>query len=532
MVQTPIDKTPFPKLTRGRTAAVALGLGATLALSPMVWAENPAPGATAVPQTMTSPVALIQQQSFAPLVKKVLPAVVNISVTQKSGADQMSEEQEQSPGSPFQGFPNSPFDEMLRRFFEQQNPDGGGGHAFPQMPGGQPQRIALGSGFIVDPSGYVVTNNHVVGDAGKVEVILQDKSKYTAKIVGRDPKTDLAVLKIKADKPLPYVSFGDSSAAQVGDWVMAVGNPFGLGGTVTTGIISARGRDINEGPYDDFLQIDAPINRGNSGGPTFNLEGQVIGINTAIYSPNGGSVGIGFAVPSNVAKNIIAQLEEHGKITRGWLGVQIQEVTPAIAASLGLHDDQGALVAVVNPDGPAAKAGLKQGDVVLAFNANTVDQLHDLPRLVATAAPGSEATVTVWRDGHKTDLQTKLGELPDNSKVASAADGQNEEQASQASALGMRFAPLTNRLRQELHIAKGVDGVVVTRVDSGSAADEVGLTDGDVIVSVNQQLVRTPEEAAAKLNQVAHSQKKTALLLLNRHGVTQYVGMTLGANQG
>jgi S1-C subfamily serine protease len=237
MVQTPIDKTPFPKLTRGRTAAVALGLGATLALSPMVWAENPAPGATAVPQTMTSPVALIQQQSFAPLVKKVLPAVVNISVTQKSGADQMSEEQEQSPGSPFQGFPNSPFDEMLRRFFEQQNPDGGGGHAFPQMPGGQPQRIALGSGFIVDPSGYVVTNNHVVGDAGKVEVILQDKSKYTAKIVGRDPKTDLAVLKIKADKPLPYVSFGDSSAAQVGDWVMAVGNPFGLGGTVTTGII-------------------------------------------------------------------------------------------------------------------------------------------------------------------------------------------------------------------------------------------------------------------------------------------------------
>jgi serine protease Do len=189
-------------------------------------------------------------------------------------------------------------------------------------------------------------------------------------------------------------------------------------------------------------------------------------------------------------------------------------------------------VAVVNPDGPAAKAGLKQGDVVLAFNGNTVDQLHDLPRLVATAAPGSEATVTVWRDGHKTDLQTKLGELPDNSKVASAADGQNEEQASQASALGMRFAPLTNRLRQELHIAKGVDGVVVTRVDSGSAADEVGLTDGDVIVSVNQQLVRTPEEAAAKLNQVAHSQKKTALLLLNRHGVTQYVGMTLGANQG
>ncbi|HXC89733.1 MAG TPA: DegQ family serine endoprotease [Stellaceae bacterium] len=534
MVQSPTDKIRFPKLTRGRAAAAAFGLGATLALSPMVLAENPAPLTPAAPQPMTAPVALIQQQSFAPLVKKVLPAVVNISVTQKAGADQMSEEREQFQGSPFQGFPSSPFDEMLRRFFEQQNPGGGEEHAFPQMPGGQPQRIALGSGFIVDPSGYVVTNNHVVGDAGKVEVILQDKTKYTAKIVGRDPKTDLAVLKIKADKPLPYVSFGDSSAAQVGDWVMAVGNPFGLGGTVTTGIISARGRDINEGPYDDFLQIDAPINRGNSGGPTFNLEGQVIGINTAIYSPNGGSVGIGFAVPSNVAKNIIAQLEEHGKIVRGWLGVQIQEVTPAIAASLGLHGDHGALVAVVNPDGPAAKAGLKQGDVVLAFNGSQVDQLHDLPRLVATASPGSEATVTVWRDGRKTDLQAKLGELPDNSKVASAAGPQDQEEgsASQASALGMRFEPLTNRLRQELHIAKGIDGVVVAKVDNGSAAENVGLADGDVIVSVNQQPVHTPQEAAARLTEVAHSSNKTALLLLNRHGVTQYVGMSLGANQG
>jgi len=531
MLNVSADKTRLPKVTRGRAAALGFGLGATLALSPMVWAENPTPAAPSA-QTMTSPVALIQQQSFAPLVKKVLPAVVNISVTQKAGADQMSEEQEQFQGSPFPGFPNSPFDEMLRRFFDQQNPGGGGGHMFPQMPGGQPQRIALGSGFIIDPSGYVVTNNHVVGDAGKVEVILQDKTKYNAKIIGRDPKTDLAVLKIKVDKPLPYVAFGDSSAAQVGDWVMAVGNPFGLGGTVTTGIISARGRDINEGPYDDFLQIDAPINRGNSGGPTFNLEGQVIGINTAIYSPNGGSVGIGFAVPSNVAKNIVAQLEEHGKITRGWLGVQIQEVTPAIAASLGLHGDHGALVAVVNPDGPAAKAGLKQGDVILGFNGSEIDQLHDLPRLVATASPGSEATVTVWRDGHKSELQAKLGELPDNNKVASAAGEQDEDRASQASASGMHFAPLTNRLRQELHIAKGVEGVVVAGIDNGSAADGIGLTDGDVIMSINQQPVHTPEEAADKLKEAAHSSKKTALLLLNRHGVTQYVGMTLGANQG
>jgi serine protease Do len=476
-----LSKTRLPRLTRGRAAAAAFGLGATLALTPMVWAENPTAASPAAPQTMTSPVALIQQQSFAPLVKKVLPAVVNISVTQKGEADQMADEQDQ--GGPFQGFPNSPFDEMLRRFFDQQNP--GGGHAFPQMPDGQARRIALGSGFIVDPSGYVVTNNHVVGDAAKVQVILQDKTKYTARIVGRDPKTDLAVLKIKADQPLPYVTFGDSNAAQVGDWVMAVGNPFGLGGTVTTGIISARGRDINEGPYDDFLQIDAPINRGNSGGPTFNLNGQVIGINTAIYSPNGGSVGIGFAVPSNVAKSIVAQLEEHGKINRGWLGVQIQELTPAIAASL-----------------------------------------------VAAVAPNTPATVAVWRNGREIELQAKLGELPDNNQVASANSGPVEEGSAQATALGMRFAPLTNELRQELHVAKSVDGVVVTRVENGSAAEDVGLAQGDVVVAINQQPVHTPQEAAARLNEAVHSPKKTVLLLLNRHGVTEYVGMSLGANQG
>jgi serine protease Do len=523
-----LSKTRLPRLTRGRAAAAAFGLGATLALTPMVWAENPTAASPAAPQTMTSPVALIQQQSFAPLVKKVLPAVVNISVTQKAGADQMADEQDQ--GGPSQGFPNSPFDEMLRRFFDQQNP--GGGHAFPEMPGGQARRIALGSGFIVDPSGYIVTNNHVVGDAAKVQVILQDKTKYTARIVGRDPKTDLAVLKIKADQPLPYVTFGDSNAAQVGDWVMAVGNPFGLGGTVTTGIISARGRDINEGPYDDFLQIDAPINRGNSGGPTFNLNGQVIGINTAIYSPNGGSVGIGFAVPSNAAKTIVAQLEEHGKINRGWLGVQIQEVTPAIAASLGLHGERGALVAVVTPNGPAAKAGLKQGDVILAFYGARVSELHDLPRLVAAVPPNTATTVAVWRDGRETELQTKLGALPENDQVASANSGPADEGAAQATALGMRFAPLTNELRQELHIAKSVDGVVVTRVDSGGAAEDVGLAQGDVVVAINQQPVRTPQEAAARINEAAHSPKKTVLLLLNRHGVTEYVGMSLGANQG
>jgi serine protease Do len=527
------SRTPHPWLNRKRAAVIGFGLGATLALSPFVWAENPAipdnPAKTppAVPQTLTSPVALIQQQSFAPLVKKVSPAVVNISVSQKADADAMVEEPEIAP-SP--GFPNSPFDEFLRRFFEQQVP-GGQRHLFPQGPSGQARRIALGSGFIIDPSGYVVTNNHVVGDAAKVEVTLQDNSKYTAKIIGRDPKTDIAILKINADKPLPHVTFGDSSAAQVGDWVMAVGNPFGLGGTVTTGIISARGRDIHSGPFDDFLQIDAPINRGNSGGPTFNLEGEVIGINTAIYSPNGGSVGIGFAVPSNVAKPIVAQLEEHGKVSRGWLGVQIQEVTPAIAASLGLHGEQGALVAVVTAGSPGAKAGIKQGDVILSFNGTEVGRLRDLPRLVAGTAPDTEATMTVWRNGQKVQLQAKIGELA-NEKVASATGGEDEEQPMKAEASGMHFAPLTAQLRRELHVAKDVHGVVVTRVDSGSAAKDVGLSEGDILVTIDQQPVNTPQEAADKLKEVANSPKKSALLLLNRHGVTQYVGVNLGGNNG
>jgi len=525
--------TPHPWLNRKRAAAIGFGLGATLALSPFVWAENPpiadtpstvSPGA---PQTLTSPVALIQQQSFAPLVKKVSPAVVNISVSQKADADAMVQEPEIAP-SP--GFPNSPFDEFLRRFFEQQGP-GGQRHLFPQNPGGQAKRIALGSGFIVDPSGYVVTNSHVVGDAAKVEVTLQDNNKYTAKIIGRDPKTDIAVLKINADKPLPYVKFGDSSAAQVGDWVMAVGNPFGLEGTVTTGIISARGRDIHSGPFDDFLQIDAPINRGNSGGPTFNLEGEVIGINTAIYSPNGGSVGIGFAVPSNVAKTIVAQLEEHGKVSRGWLGVQIQEVTPAIAASLGLHGEQGALVAVVASGSPAAKAGIKQGDVILSFNGTEVSHLRDLPLAVAATAPDTDATITIWRSGQPVQLQAKVGELA-NEQVASADGSEDEGQPMKAEAMGMHFAPLTAQLRRELHVGKDVHGVVVMRVDSGSVAEDVSLSEGDVLVAIDQQPVNTPEEAAAKLQEVANSPKKSALLLLNRHGVTQYVGVNLGGNNG
>lgn len=509
-------------LKKGRAAALGFGLGASLALSPLVWAQNP-PAAAPAPEP-AAPV--LPQQSFAPLVKKVLPAVVNISVTEKSDVEGLSDRLPEA-------FRGSPFDDFLKRFFDRH---GGEGQAIPHPFRGSPdeeggaKRIALGSGFIIDPSGYIVTNNHVVGEAAKVEVILQDNSKYTARIVGRDPRTDIAVLKIKADKSLPHVSFGDSNVAQVGDWVVAVGNPFGLGGSVTTGIISARGRDIHTGQFDDFLQIDAPINRGNSGGPTFNLNGEVIGINTAIYSPNGGSVGIGFAVPSNVAKAVVTQLESSGKVSRGWLGVQIQEVTPAIAASLGLEGERGALVSVVTPNSPGAEAGLKQGDVVLSFNGSEVKQLRDLPRLVAATAPGSIAKIQVWRNGQSTELQIKLGEAPENPRVAAAEDQSSGE--SRAEAIGLHFGALTGEMRRELRLGRDAHGVVITGVDDGSAAEAVGLSRGDVLVSINQQPVSTPEQAVQKLQEIAKSPQKTVLLLLDRHGVSQYLGMDLGKDSG
>ena len=507
---------------RRRAALAVIGLGSVLALCPQVWAQTPATNGTA---GIPAPGAMMQQESFAPLVKRVLPAVVNISVTEGTKASPMADQESEG-----QDFRQSPFDEMLRRFFDQQ----GQNNPFDQAPGDNGiKRIALGSGFIIDAEGHIVTNNHVVGDATKVEVTLQDGDKYTAKIVGRDPRTDLAVLKIDAGKSLPYVSFGDSDAAQIGDWVVAVGNPFGLGGSVTTGIISARGRDIHTGQFDDFLQIDAPINRGNSGGPTFNLSGQVIGINTAIYSPNGGSVGIGFAVPSNVAKTVVAALEQHGKVVRGWLGVQIQKVTPAIAGSLGLKSDHGALVAMVTPGSPSAAAGLKQGDVILGFNGKDITKLRDLPHDVAADQPGSKATLTVWRDGKQTQVDVKLGEMPANPQVASAGGDEGQSGGdSHAAAMGLHLAPLNNELRSELHLGHDVHGVVITSVDNGSVADNLGLIRGDVIMSINQQPAGSPKEAADKLHEIANAPKKSALLLLNRHGVTQYLGVELGKNRG
>lgn len=522
---------PAPKRSF-RGALLSTVLGATLVLptfAPYAMAQDQQNGQDLTQQTQQQTQQLLP--SLSPIIQKVMPAVVNISVTSK-GPDVQSDEQDATPGAapgqdennPFPGFPQSPFDEFLRRFFNQQGPNGQ-----PQQPQ-MGRRVALGSGFIIDPQGYVVTNNHVVGDnAGTVTVIFQDNSKHPAKIIGRDPKTDLALVKIDTSKPLPYVTWGDSDNAKVGDWIIAVGNPFGLGGTVTTGIVSARGRDIHSGPFDDFLQLDAPINRGNSGGPTFNQQGQVIGINTAIYSPNGGSVGIGFAIPSNMAQTVIAQLREHGKVERGWLGVQIQQMTPEIASSFGLKNDHGALVADVNSDSPAAKAGLKQGDVILKYNGHDIDQLHDLPRLVAETPIGSTVPMTVWRKGHDEQLQASVGQMPNNEQVASnQPDEQQQATPERSSALGLQLSRLDEPTRHRLGLKNNVKGVVVTQVAQDSPAADLGIQPGDVIVAINQQPVSNPTEAAQKMKQVQQSGDKHVLLLLNRHGVNEYLGLSVG----
>jgi serine protease Do len=524
--------------TRAISPASRFLTGALAAASVLALSLAAAPAGLAQDAAHAAP-GIVQLPTLAPLVKKVLPAVVNVSVEMKPGASDSDEDQDpdqdqdqnqdqdqgnqdqgpQAGPGPQQGLPQSPFDQFLRRFFHQ------GPNGMPMEP--HAERMALGSGFIIDPSGYIVTNNHVVENADKVTVIFQDDSKLTAKVIGRDDKTDLALIKIDAPKPLPYVEWGDSNEMQVGDWVLAVGNPFGLGGTVSSGIISARGRDIHEGPYDDFLQIDASINRGNSGGPTFNLDGKVIGINTAIYSPNGGSVGIGFAIPSSLAKPVIEQLKEHGKVQRGWLGVQIQEVTPELAKSLGLPKAEGALVADVTSGGPAEKIGIKQGDVIMSFDGHEVAKLRDLPLAVAETPVGETAHVELWRDGKDITLAPVIAAMPEHPEQMAENDGGQ-------SAMGLTLAPLTPERREQLHVGKDVKGVVVTGVAENSPLATLGIEQGDVIEQVNRHPVATPEEAAHQFDAVKRENgpEKSVLLLINRHGINQYVAMSVEENGG
>jgi serine protease Do len=358
-------------------------------------------------------------------------------------------------------------------------------------------------------------------------VTFGDDTSFEATLVGHDPKTDLAVLKIEGEGPFPAVKFGDSDHIRVGDWIIAIGNPFGLGSTVTAGIVSARSRDIRAGPYDDFLQVDAPINKGNSGGPSFNLAGEVIGINTAIFSPSGGNVGIGFAIPSNLAVPVIESLKADGRVKRGWLGVRIQTVTEEIAESLGLEDDTGALVASVTPEGPAELAQIEPGDVILEFDRKPIDRMRGLPRIVAETPIGKEVEVVVWRRGERTTFGVTLGELPEEEELAALTEEGADVPATSAQidALGVTVATITEELRTRFELPEGSQGVVIVDVLAGSAAERESLRPGDVIVEVAQEEVNSPPEVAAKVGQAQQDAKKSVLLLIDRSGDLRFVAL-------
>lgn len=454
--------------------------------------------------------------SFADLSERLLPSVVNISSTQKAVApEDFPDMPHFPPGSPFEDF----FDEFMGRR----------GEGMPMIP-----PSSLGSGFIIDAeNGYIVTNYHVIKDADEVRVTLHDDTTLTAEVVGRDEKTDLAVLKVETDAEMKAVKFGDSDVMRVGDWIVAIGNPFGLGGTVTAGIVSARQRNINSGPYDDYIQTDASINRGNSGGPMFNLDGEVIGINTAIYSPSGGSVGIGFAIPSALAQPVINQLIEYGRTRRGWLGVRIQSVTEEIAESLGLDRAQGALVASVTPTGPAEQAGLEAGDIILEFDGKEVNEMRTLPRIVAETKIGSAVKVVYWRGGRKESATVEIGELEaaeEEGLIASgplAEEGEDGVSGTRIETVGIHVAPIGAQDREQYQIPHELDGVLISHVEPMSEAAEKGLLIGDVIVEINQQAVNDPARAQEMIQTAAEADRKSVLLLINRMGDVQFVALRL-----
>ncbi|WP_119419945.1 DegQ family serine endoprotease [Desertibaculum subflavum] len=440
--------------------------------------------------------------SFADLVERVEPAVVQIVATQVEKA-------ESNPVPP--ELRGTPFEEFFRRFGAPQGPSTRRGHS-------------LGSGFIVDPAGYIVTNNHVVGNSDEVKVSLTNGQSYDAKLIGRDDKTDLALLKVEPRGELPYVTFGGDDQIRVGDWVMAVGNPFGLSGTVTVGVLSARGRNIGAGPYDDFLQIDAPINRGNSGGPTFDLQGRVIGVNTAIFSPSGGNVGIGFAVPASLAKPVIEQLKTKGVVERGWLGVRMQPLTDELAKAMKLSQAEGALIAGVDPDSPAAKGNLRQGDVIVEFAGHKIGEPRDLARAVAEAPIGKPAKVVVQREGERTTLEVRPGQAS-RQQQASAGGESGAEQS--GATLGLALAPLDSSARARFGLQDDVKGAVITGIKDDSPAAEAGLRPGDVITKVGSTAVASPSDVADAVQQHKKSDNKAIALLVLRRGVSQYVALPL-----
>ena len=492
---------------RFRRPALAAALLAATAMSGVA-AWQAAPAFAQVSNEHTAPIdagrpAAQALPGFADLVQKVSPAVVTISTTMREKADDES--------SPFPS--GSPQAQQFGRFFG--SPNQGGTHIV----------HALGSGFIVDSQGHVVTNNHVVKDATDIQVTLADGRKLPAKVVGVDSKTDLAVLQVKSDAPLPHLALGDSDAARVGDWVVAVGNPFGLGGTVTAGILSARGRHIGEGPYDDFLQIDAPINRGNSGGPLFAQDGTVIGVNTAIYSPSGGSVGIGFAIPSSIVKQVVGQLETNGKVERGWLGVAAQPVSSDMAKALDLPDAAGALVAEVQKDSPALAAGVQPGDVITKIGSQAVKDPRALAQMVASLRSGADQQVTVRRNGADKVLTVAIASQPtEDASVQAAA-------AEQGPKFGLALAPLNDRARQEMNLPPNQKGVIIAEVKKDSPAQMAGLMPGDVLEMVGNQAVTNPQQAVTALRTGTQTSGAVALRVI-RDGHQAFVALSATPSSG
>ncbi|MEH6718950.1 MAG: Do family serine endopeptidase [Aurantimonas endophytica] len=497
------------KTRRGVLAGVlAAGVAGSVLVGGIV--SNTAP-VLAEPVKVEAPV---ENFGFADVVEKVSPAVVSVRVTQDiaPAADRRSE-----LATPFD---NLPEDHPLRRFFDV--PGGPGG---PGGPGVNPRReprnaMGQGSGFFISDDGYVVTNNHVVEGGSKYTVVMDDGTEFDAKLIGTDPRTDLALLKIDdADRTFTYVEFDSDDAVRVGEWVVAVGNPFGLGGSVTAGIVSARGRDIGAGPYDDFLQIDAAVNRGNSGGPAFNLNGEVIGVNTAIFSPSGGNVGIAFAIPASVAKDVIQSLRDNGNVQRGWLGVQIGPVTEDIAEAVGLADDKGAIVTLPDTETPASKAGIQTGDVITAVNGETVEGPRELSRKVANFRPGTDVEITVWRSGEAQDIPVTLGNLASLDEAASA-DNQGAPRPSvdpsSLSGYGLTLTP-----------SEDGDGVVVTDVDPDSTAADRGVQPGDVIIAVNGKEVTSQKEVRDAISEASEAGRKAALFQLRNGDQNRFVALPI-----
>jgi serine protease Do len=465
---------------------------------------------------------------IADVAEKVIDAVVNISTSQ-------TVEAKGGPGGGGGGDrgampqlpPGSPFEEFFDDFFKNRR-GGPGGSKGGDM---QPHKTnSLGSGFIIDTSGIVVTNNHVIADADEINVIMNDGTKIKAELVGVDKKTDLAVLKFKPPRPLIAVKFGDSDKMRLGEWVIAIGNPFSLGGTVTAGIVSARNRDIASGPYDNYIQTDAAINRGNSGGPLFNLDGEVIGVNTLIISPTGGSIGIGFAVPSKTVASVVDQLRQFGELRRGWLGVRIQQVTDEIAESLNIKPARGALIAGVDDKGPAKPAGIEPGDVVVKFDGKDVKEPKDLSRVVADTAVGKEVDVVVIRKGQEETKKVTLGRLEDGEKAVQASNKTPEpvEKPVTQKALGLDLATLSKDLRTRYKIKDTVKGVIITNVDGASDAAEKRLSAGDVIVEVAQEAVSNAADVKKRIDQLKKDGKKSILLLVsNAEGELRFVALSV-----